>query len=58
MACVPSQVFKRESQRCRLGIATHFAALLTLTLPHLAVAAAFSAVAFILMVGLNGSGEA
>ncbi len=41
---------------CRLGITTYFIALFTLTLPHLAVAAAFSAVAFIPMTDLNQRG--
>ena len=51
------QVFERENKRCNLGILTHLASLFILTLPHLAVAAAFSAVAFIPMVDLNQSGQ-
>ena len=46
----------RENKRCNLGILTHITSLFILTLPHLAVAAAFSAVAFILMTDLNQSG--
>lgn len=53
-----SNVFLRENKRCRLGIPTYFIALFTLTLPHLAVAAAFSAIVFIPMTDLNNTGSA
>ena len=50
------QVFLRENKRCNLGLLTHFTALFTLTLPHLAVAAIFSAIVLIPMCDLNNNG--
>ena len=50
------QVFLRENKRCNLGLLTHFAALFTLTLPHLAIAAVFSAIVLIPMCDLNNNG--
>lgn len=47
------QVLLREKRRARLGIGTHFLALFTLTLPHLAAAAVFAAVILLPMTSLN-----